>query len=88
MPKTKNSGRHGGDILVIRIIACVIILLMALFVRFSNQYAYDSLKFWYKENISEEKIDFTAIKENISNACLPVKNKIYDLFAYLNSADK
>ena len=84
--KKTEKIRLGGDVLVARIIACVVILLGTMFIRFNNRYIYDSLKFWYQENIMEEKYSFKSVSENIKNICLPIKDQILSLFS--NSADK
>ena len=83
--KTEKIG-FGGDVLIVRIITCVIILLGTMFIRFNNQYIYDSIKFWYRENIMAEKYSFKEVSENIKNICSPVKDRILSLFS--NSADK
>lgn len=80
--------KSGGDVFIIRSVVCVIVMLMTLFVRFNNQYIYDSLKFWYKENILEEKYSFEKVSESIEKMCLPVKSKVLDLFSNLKLADK
>ena len=86
--KKTEKIRLGGDVLVVRIIACVIILLGTMFIRFNNRYIYDSLKFWYQENIMEEKYSFKSVSEKIKSICLPIKEQILGLFSHLDSADK
>ena len=86
--KKTTESKHGGDILVARVIVCVIILLGTLFVRFNNRYIYDSLKFWYTENILEERYSFEALRESIKNMCLPIKIRILELFPDINLANK
>ena len=86
--KKTEKIRLGGDVLVVRIIACVIILLGTMFIRFNNQYIYDGLKFWYQENIMEEKYSFKTVSENIKSICLPIKEQILGLFSHLDSVDK
>lgn len=87
-PKKSSETRQGGDILIVRIIVCVIILLGALFVRFNNQYIYDSFKCWYKENVLEERYSFEYIGESVKNICSPLKTNVLDFFSKPNSADK
>ncbi len=87
-PKKSSETKHGGDILIVRIIVCVVVLLGALFVRFNNQYIYDSLKCWYQENVLEERYSFEHVGESIKNSCSPLKTKLLDLFLKSNSADK
>ncbi len=87
-PKKSNETKHGGDILIVRIIVCVVILLGALFVRFNNQYVYDSLKCWYKENVLEERYSFESVGESIKSVCSPLKTKVLNLFSKSSSADK
>lgn len=87
-PKEETEIKHHGDIFIVRIVVCVIILLGTLFVRFNNRYIYDSLKFWYQENVLEEKYSFEDIKENIENLYFPVKNKVLSFISDLKSANK
>lgn len=85
--KKEKSGKRapGGDIFIVRIIVCVVILIGTLLLRFNNQYIYDSLKFWYEENILEEKYSFKTIISSAQTSCLPLKNKILDLFSGISS---
>ncbi len=90
--KQKNNlNKSGSDIFIVRIIVCVVILISTLVLRFNNQYIYDSVKFWYKENVLEERYSFEAIIKNTKTICLPFKEKILNLFSnlsFLNSANK
>ncbi len=79
-----NKKTPGSDIFIARIIVCVIILISTLLLRFNNQYIYDSLKFWYKENVLEEKYFFEEVAKNAKAVCSPLKNKLFDLFSEIS----
>lgn len=87
-PKKGAEIKHGGDVLIVRIIVCVIILLGTMFIRFNNRYIYDSLKFWCRENMLEEKYSFWIFEKNIGDIYIPVKNKVLNLLAGLKFSDK
>ena len=73
------------SLFAVRIVVCITILLGITFIKFNNQYYFDSFKYLYLEKFCEEKYNSQEIKSCIKKILSKVKSKANNFLKNSNS---
>jgi hypothetical protein len=80
----KKEPKHAVSLFCVRITACIIIFGGIMFVKFNSPCMFENFRFWYQNNMYEEKFSVEGIKNTAADMCVLVKEKALSVISKFN----
>ncbi len=83
----KSNTKNSKGIFAVRFVISIIILLGTLFIKFSSRCYYDNFKFWYQNNVLEDKYHALWLKDGIKNIYSTSEAKFVEIISFFKNHD-
>lgn len=75
---TQKKKKSAISLFYVRVAVCLVVFGGVIFVKLNNPCLFENFRFWYQNNVCEEKFSATEIKQGVVSALFMAKEKVFN----------